>query len=108
MTDELLGLLSATSKRDNAERLDEEAGPMGESKGKAQRFEVINVSANELEAMGSTCAWRGCTEHFRGDMPEGWRWMLKYHHPRPVLDVLKFLQRGGKPDRDAALCPKPF
>ena len=36
------------------------------------------VSKDELKKMGHLCAWDGCGQKFKGDMPKGWTWLCMY------------------------------
>jgi hypothetical protein len=53
--------------------------------------------------MGHICAWEGCPETFRGDMPKGWTWLLSYWNPLPINRVEKIPEAHWY--RDACLCP---
>lgn len=55
-----------------------------------------------LAEFGGICAWNGCRETFKGDMPATWRWLLTYHHAQSVMDPFE----RGAIDRDCALCPE--
>jgi hypothetical protein len=49
---------------------------------------------------GHLCAWRDCQESFRGDLPDGWVWLLTYWSRKADFENLL--------DRlllDIALCP---
>jgi hypothetical protein len=49
------------------------------------------------------CAWQHCLQNFRGDMPEGWIWLLTFWATRPV-GIIDPLTQPLK--RDGVLCPE--
>jgi hypothetical protein len=49
------------------------------------------------------CAWEGCMQTFKGDMPDGWSWATAYWAPRPPVD-LSDPHLGWIHDK--ALCPQ--
>jgi len=55
-----------------------------------------------LSGFGGMCAWNGCRETFKGDMPGGWRWLLTYHYPQPIAAPFE----TALIDLDCALCPE--
>jgi hypothetical protein len=59
------------------------------------------ISVADLKS--SICAWDGCTESFKGEMPKGWNYLLTYWAPHPTLDILSVPQRDMP--RDGVLCP---
>lgn len=59
------------------------------------------MGAELISDFGGMCAWNGCRETFKGDMPGTWRWLLTYHYARSVIDPFE----RGAIDRDCALCP---
>jgi hypothetical protein len=52
--------------------------------------------------MGHLCAWDGCGQTFKGDMPKGWTWLCMYWSKRPVERISKISVWV----RDSALCPE--
>lgn len=60
------------------------------------------MSTQLLSEFGGMCAWNGCRETFKGNMPNTWRWLLTYHCPKSVSDPFK----RGDIDRDCAICPE--
>jgi hypothetical protein len=60
------------------------------------------VSKDELKKMGHLCAWDGCGQKFKGDMPEGWTWLCMYWSKQPVERISKIPVWV----RDSALCPE--
>ena len=63
-------------------------------------FEQRQASEADVSSSGAICAWNGCLETFRGDMPNGWTWLLMYWNKQPLLKYT-----GADTLRDAALCP---
>lgn len=80
---------------------------MGEAKRRQMR--MVELSAKEVERLveerGLQCAWNGCKEFYRGEMPPDWRCLLLFWAPGAVTSI-KEISRYRKWDRDAVLCPK--
>lgn len=60
------------------------------------------MGAQLLSEFGGMCAWNGCRETYKGDMPNTWRRLLTYHCPKSVTDPFK----RGDIDRDCVICPE--
>jgi hypothetical protein len=67
------------------------------------RIETRSMSREEFVNLPSLCAWDGCQETFKGDMPRGWRWMYSYWSPQPHINFAAIPAEDM--DRDAVLCP---
>jgi hypothetical protein len=72
-------------------------------RGKTLKVEQKTMSVAELAALPSLCAWDGCHESFKGEMPRGWRWLYCYWSPRPHVNFFDIPVEDM--DRDAVLCP---
>lgn len=59
------------------------------------------MSTQLLSEFGGMCAWNGCRETFKGNMPDTWRRLLTYHCPTAVTDPFE----RANIDRDCAICP---
>ena len=69
----------------------------------APTVEIMEVTAGESLIAGSICrcAWQNCLLQFKGDLPEGWTWMITYLAKEPVLLV------GDMEEwRSCCLCPE--
>lgn len=60
------------------------------------------MSTQLLSEFGGMCAWRGCSESFKGNMPDYWRRLLTYHCPKSVIDPFE----RADIDQDCAICPE--
>ena len=60
------------------------------------------MSTHLLSEFGGMCAWNGCRETFKGNMPDTWRRLLTYYCPRSVIDPFE----RADSDRDCAFCPE--
>jgi hypothetical protein len=65
---------------------------------------VTPAMAREMLRAGSRCAWNGCQAVCREKLPEGWRYLLMYWAPEPVINFTEIPPRSC--DRDAVLCPE--
>ena len=61
------------------------------------------VTREDVAEMPLVCAWEGCGADFQGEQPSGWRNLLVFWAPVPILDITKI--PPGTWDRDAVLCP---
>ena len=66
---------------------------------------IVSLSLRELAELTMGCARNGCTEHFRGPMPKGWRWMLLYYEAVPATPGISMEALAGA-QRDCCLCPR--
>ena len=62
---------------------------------KGKEVQITPAMAKEFLAHGSACAWDGCQQHFRGDMPKGWNWLLLHWSAQPETDLTKVFLGGG-------------
>jgi hypothetical protein len=74
----------------------------------AKRYEIeqVLITPEMARQMGRLCAWSGCTNHYQGKQPDGWRSLITF----PGMG--KIGQRGktvevsiSKLDNDITLCP---
>jgi hypothetical protein len=74
---------------------------------KVMKVEVVTITPEEAGKMVSgrhMCIWDGCAATYNGDQPAGWRNLLVYGAPRPIIDIRKIPNDTW--DRDAVLCPQ--
>jgi len=60
------------------------------------------MSTQLLSEFGGMCAWNGCRETFKGNMPDTWRKLLTYHCPKSVIDPFEMADIH----RDCSICPE--
>jgi hypothetical protein len=67
---------------------------------------VTPEMAREWQARGRACAWQGCTNACKGDLPGDWVNVLVWWSPRP--EDRNILEIASTPfcTRDAVLCPE--
>ena len=61
------------------------------------------VTREEYAEMGLLCAWEGCGANYKGEQPSGWRTLIVFWAPSPILNVKEIPPDTW--DRDAVLCP---
>ncbi len=66
--------------------------------GKTYKMEVTPEQAKELEEMGISCSWKGCTSTYSGELPQGWRMIAVYKDDSSKSSILKG-------EIDGCLCP---
>lgn len=83
-------------------RLDEFVTQMATKKSEEPLSFRQMMSTQLLSEFGGMCAWNGCRETFKGNMPNTWRRLLTYHCPKSVIDPFE----RADIDRDCAICPE--
>src|SRR5258705_4043368 len=64
----------------------------------AKVFETKTMTYAEFQAWhanaGYLCAWDGCVENFKGEMPKGWTWLVAYRAKHPEPEFMKIPERN--------------
>ena len=73
---------------------------------KIAKLERRTFSMEKLRQMGTVCAHEDCAASFRGDMPEGWRWVISYWDHTPTIPDWNRDEWVHRPYLDVSLCPE--